>query len=38
MDGVGIPQLVRECEAMGFEPPELLRRMAREGRSFHDGA
>jgi 3-hydroxyacyl-CoA dehydrogenase/enoyl-CoA hydratase/3-hydroxybutyryl-CoA epimerase len=38
MDGVGLPRFLAECEAMGVDPPELLRRMAREGRSFHDGA
>jgi 3-hydroxyacyl-CoA dehydrogenase/enoyl-CoA hydratase/3-hydroxybutyryl-CoA epimerase len=36
--GSACPRFVRECEAMGEDPPELLRRMAREGRSFHDGA
>jgi len=38
MDGIGLARFVRECEAMGEDPPEPLRRMAREGRSFHDGA
>jgi 3-hydroxyacyl-CoA dehydrogenase/enoyl-CoA hydratase/3-hydroxybutyryl-CoA epimerase len=38
MDGIGLARFVAECEAMGEDPPELLRRMAREGRGFHDGA
>ena len=38
MDGIGLPRFVGECQALGFTPPELLQTMAREGRSFHDGA
>ncbi len=38
MDGIGLPRFVGECQALGFTPPELLETMAREGRSFHDGA
>ncbi|HEX5041882.1 MAG TPA: 3-hydroxyacyl-CoA dehydrogenase NAD-binding domain-containing protein [Candidatus Polarisedimenticolaceae bacterium] len=38
MDGIGLPRFVGECQALGYEPPELLQTMAREGRCFHDGA
>jgi 3-hydroxyacyl-CoA dehydrogenase/enoyl-CoA hydratase/3-hydroxybutyryl-CoA epimerase len=36
MDGIGAARFVRECEALGYAVPQLLRDMAREGRGFHD--
>jgi 3-hydroxyacyl-CoA dehydrogenase/enoyl-CoA hydratase/3-hydroxybutyryl-CoA epimerase len=41
VDGIGLPRFVRECDELQrahgrlYAAPELLRAMAREGRSFH---